>query len=53
MGVPTLITNAVDQFPTVKETDVQYLIQLLCEERRVKIINPGVKLQDQLICLVA
>ncbi|AFY46144.1 KAP family P-loop domain protein [Nostoc sp. PCC 7524] len=53
MGVPTLITNAVDQFPTIKETDVQYLIQLLCEERRVKIINPGVKLQDQLICLVA
>jgi hypothetical protein len=53
MGVPTLIKNSIEQFPNVKETDVQLLIELLCQEKKVKIINPKAKLQDQLICLVA
>ncbi|OCQ99156.1 KAP family P-loop domain-containing protein [Nostoc sp. MBR 210] len=53
MGVPTLIKNSVDQFPNVKANDVQLLIELLCQEKKVKIINPKAKLQDQLICLVA
>lgn len=53
MGVPTLIKNATDEFPSVKETDVQLLMELLCQERKLQIINPRVKLQDQLICLLA
>ncbi|MBD2301731.1 ATP-binding protein [Nostoc sp. FACHB-190] len=53
MGVPTLIKNSVEQFPNVKANDVQLLIELLCQEKKVKIINPKAKLQDQLICLVA
>ncbi|WP_341529726.1 AAA family ATPase [Nostoc sp. UHCC 0302] len=52
MGVPTLIKEAGSQFPSVKETDTQNLIDLLCQEKNVKIINPKAKLQDQLICLV-
>jgi GTPase SAR1 family protein len=53
MGVNTLMTNSADQFPTVKETDVQLLIELLCQEKKVKLINPKAKLQEQLICLIA
>ncbi|BAT55904.1 hypothetical protein NOS3756_48980 [Nostoc sp. NIES-3756] len=53
MGVPILITNSLDQFPAVKEPDVKLLIELLCQEKKVKIINPDAKLQDQLICLLA
>ncbi|MBW4597055.1 MAG: ATP-binding protein [Brasilonema angustatum HA4187-MV1] len=53
MGVLTLITQCVNQFPFVKETDVQLLIELLCQEQKVKIINPKAKLQDQLICFIA
>jgi hypothetical protein len=53
MGVTTLISQAVSQFPDVKETDIQHLIDLLCQERKVKIMNPKAKLPDQLICLIA
>ncbi|AFY43008.1 AAA family ATPase [Nostoc sp. PCC 7107] len=53
MGVTTLIKNSVEQFPNVKANDVQLLIELLCQEKKVKIINPKAKLQDQLICLIA
>ncbi|MEH1925083.1 AAA family ATPase [Nostoc sp.] len=52
MGVPTLIKEAGSQFPSVKETDTQHLIDLLCQEKKVKIIDPKAKLQDQLISLV-
>ncbi|RCJ21576.1 KAP family P-loop domain-containing protein [Nostoc minutum NIES-26] len=52
MGVPTLISQAVSQFSDVNETETQYLIDLLCQEKKVKIINPKAKLQDQLICLI-
>ncbi|MFO5526883.1 MAG: ATP-binding protein [Cuspidothrix sp.] len=52
MGLPTLISQAVSQFPDVKETDIQHLIDLLCQEKKVKIMNPKAKLPDQLICLI-
>ncbi|MFH7029887.1 MAG: ATP-binding protein [Heteroscytonema crispum UTEX LB 1556] len=52
MGVSTLISQTASQFSDVKETDIQHLVDLLCQERKVKIINPKDKLQDQLICLV-
>ncbi|MEH2059191.1 MAG: ATP-binding protein [Nostoc sp.] len=52
MGVPTLIKEAGGQFPSVKETDTQHLIDLLCQEKKVKIIDPKAILQDQLISLV-
>lgn len=52
MGVPTLIKEAGSQFNSVKQTDTQHLIDLLCQEKKVKIIDPKAKLQDQLISLV-
>ncbi|BAY31377.1 hypothetical protein NIES2107_32360 [Nostoc carneum NIES-2107] len=53
MGLPTLISQAVSQFSDVQESETKHLIELLCQERKVKIINPKAKLQDQLICLIA
>jgi hypothetical protein len=53
MGVPTLISQASNQFSDTKETDIQHLIDLLCQEKKVKLINPKAELPDQLICLIA
>jgi hypothetical protein len=53
MGVPTLISQSVSQFSDVQETETRHLIDLLCQEKKVRIINPKAKLQDQLICLIA
>jgi GTPase SAR1 family protein len=53
MGVTTLISQAANQFSDTKETDIQHLIDLLCQEKKVKLINPKAKLPDQLICLIA
>ncbi|BAY61309.1 hypothetical protein NIES22_13740 [Calothrix brevissima NIES-22] len=53
MGVPTLISQAISQFSDVQESETHHLIDLLCQEKKVKIINPKAKLQDQLICLIA
>ncbi|WP_016865758.1 hypothetical protein [Fischerella muscicola] len=52
MGVATLISQSVAQFPEVEETDLQLLMELLCQEQKVKIINPKANLQDRLICFV-
>lgn len=51
MGVATLISNCMNEFSGVSETDVKLLIQSLRDERKVKIMNSNGKLQDQLILL--
>ncbi|MBE9211484.1 ATP-binding protein [Plectonema cf. radiosum LEGE 06105] len=51
MAVYTLISNCTTEFSDVSESDVKLLIQSLCEEKKVKIINTEKKLQDQLILL--
>ncbi|MFM6607212.1 MAG: ATP-binding protein, partial [Dolichospermum sp.] len=52
MGVPTLISQAVSQFPDVKESEIRSLIEQLCQEDKVKIVNPDEKPEAQSICLV-
>jgi hypothetical protein len=52
MGVLTLISHSASQFPDAQETDIKLLIDMLCQERKVKIINPRARLQDQLICFI-
>ncbi|AFY33036.1 AAA family ATPase [Calothrix sp. PCC 7507] len=52
MGVIALINEAERQFPTVQHSEIEQLIQQLCDEHTVKIIDPKAKLQDQLIRLV-
>ncbi|MGB3641527.1 MAG: ATP-binding protein, partial [Rivularia sp. (in: cyanobacteria)] len=53
MGTPTLITHSIAEFSDVSENDVKLQIQALCKERKVKILDPKAKLEDQLICLIA
>jgi hypothetical protein len=51
MGTPALISHSIAEFPDVSENDVISQIQALCQERKVKILDPKAKLEDQLICL--
>ncbi len=52
MGVTTLISQGISHFSDVKESEIQHLIDLLCQERKVKIINPKAKLSEQSICFI-
>ncbi|MFM6344864.1 MAG: ATP-binding protein, partial [Dolichospermum sp.] len=52
MGVPTLISQAVSQFPDIQETEIRNLIEHLYQENKVKTVNPEAKLSEQLICLI-
>lgn len=52
MGIPTLYSQASSQFTDISDNHIKHLIDLLCQERKLKIINPKEKPQDQLICLV-
>ena len=51
MGTPTLITQSIAEFSDVTQSDVILQIQALCQERKVKILDPKAKVEDQLICL--
>ncbi|MBF2063516.1 MAG: ATP-binding protein [Calothrix sp. C42_A2020_038] len=53
MGIPTLFSHASSQFPDVSDRDVKQLFNLLCDENRLKVMNPKAKLEEQLVCLVA
>jgi Cdc6-like AAA superfamily ATPase len=52
MGVPTLIRETSTQFSFVEELDIQKLIQKLCQEQKLEIIDLKAKPEEQLICLV-
>ena len=52
MGRQTLTQNASSQFPQLKESEIEQVIQELCQENRIQIFNPGAKQEAQLICLV-
>lgn len=52
LGKPTLIDNAISNFPTVNEDQINVLIQQLCEENKIQILDPKAKPEAQLICLV-
>ncbi|OBQ27925.1 MAG: KAP family P-loop domain-containing protein [Aphanizomenon flos-aquae MDT14a] len=52
LGKPTLIDNAISNFPTVNEDQINVLIKELCEENKIQILDPKAKPEAQLICLV-
>ncbi|KJH71667.1 ATP-binding protein [Aliterella atlantica] len=52
LGRKTLIQNALDYFPDVKESQVVKLIQELCQEEEIQIVDSKAKLAEQLVCLV-
>lgn len=53
MGIPTLLSQASSQFPNVSDNDAKLLLNLLCDENRLKVMNPKAKPEEQLVCLVA
>jgi len=52
LGRQTLIDNAISNFPTVNEDQINVLIKQLCEENKIQILDPKAKPEAQLICLV-
>ncbi|MBD2778586.1 ATP-binding protein [Iningainema tapete] len=52
MGVPTLIKETNARFSIAKESEIRQLIQELCQEQKLEIVDSKAKPQDQLICLV-
>jgi len=52
IGRNILIENACSQFPQVKSAEIEQVIQQLCQENIVKIVNPKAPLEQQSICWV-
>jgi hypothetical protein len=52
IGLPNLIKNACSQFPQVNQSQVHQLIDELCQDKKILILDPKAKLDEQLICLV-
>ena len=52
LGRKTLIENANNQFAQVKDSQVEQLIQELCQLKKLLILDPNAKPEAQLICFV-
>jgi len=52
MGKQTLIQNTNSQFPKIDSSQIEKLIQQLCQERQIEILDPKAKPESQLIGLV-
>jgi hypothetical protein len=52
IGLPSLIKETKAKFSLVKESEIENLIQELCQEQKVEYFDPKAKPQDQLVCLV-
>ena len=52
VGRQTLIQNALSRFSQVNESQVEQLIQQMCQAKQIQLIDPHAKPEAQLICLV-
>lgn len=52
LGQEILIKQAKSQFVEVEETEIDNLIQELCEEKKISFVNPKAKPKERLVCLV-
>ncbi|MGB7441970.1 MAG: ATP-binding protein [Coleofasciculaceae cyanobacterium] len=52
MGRQILIQSTDREFSEVNESQIKPLIEELCQERRVQILDPNAKPEEQLVCLV-
>lgn len=52
VGRKTLVDNAINQFPQIDSSQIQSLIEELCVEKRVRVLDPKAKLEAQLVCLI-
>jgi hypothetical protein len=53
LGLPTLIANARNHFTQVDASQIEQLIQELCQSKKIQILDPHAKPEEQLVCLVA
>ncbi|MCP2728743.1 ATP-binding protein [Limnofasciculus baicalensis] len=47
-----LIQNSIHQYPQINQSQVENLIQQLCESKQVSIINPNEPPEEHLVCLI-
>jgi GTPase SAR1 family protein len=52
MGLSNLNSHCQQKFPNVNQASIERLIQELCQEKKLKIVNPKDKIEEQLICLI-
>ena len=52
MGLDLLIKNTQAQVDTMDEADVEQIIQQLCDEGRLQLLDAGASRASQLVCLV-
>lgn len=52
LGRQTLLQNARGQFPEVAESQINQLIEQMCQEKKIQILDPRAKPEAQLVCLV-
>ena len=52
LGRQTLIQNAISKFPDVVESQIAQLIEQLCQEKQIQILDPGADPKAQLVYLV-
>lgn len=52
VGLMVLIQNTQQQFADLGEPEVDQVIQDLCQANRLRVLDPSVKRQNQLICYV-
>lgn len=52
MGVSNLNSHCQQKFPNVNQASIERLIQELCQEKKLEIVNPKAKIEEQLICLI-
>jgi hypothetical protein len=52
LGRQTLIQNASSKFPDVVESQIDELIEQLCQESQIQILDPSADPKAQLVCLV-
>jgi MinD-like ATPase involved in chromosome partitioning or flagellar assembly len=46
------IQNVVSQFPKLSDAQIQQLIQELCQEKQIIVLDEGAPLEEQIICIV-
>lgn len=52
MGLSNLNSHCQQKFPNVNQASIERLIQELCQEKKLEIVNPKAKIEEQLICLI-
>lgn len=52
MGKQALIQNIISRVPKVSQSQVDKVIQQLCQKKYIEILGSDVDIKSQLICLV-